>query len=509
MSALLALGALSLGWVALGWLGVKLRAAERWPAAFAVGTPLLAAFILLLAKIHQYRRGVLLGCMIALILSAVWRRRAIPLEDAPPLSRPLLALCAIALLAVSAWTAYAALGLDTTPPGHDSAFAAAAGIQRGAAKPHWNGTALWSAAFHLRRFTGVPLLHALYLPALALALLAWLRRFIPQLPAVLAALLLATAPAYGTFAAQGETQVLWLFCLFSGIWLATLAYQSRQPRLLLPVLLIATFTAKLLPVSGGAFGGYVFGWFPWMAALPLAAILGWALQRQPACLAALLVFQVATSVPALSPRPPVTKHETALLLDSDTPVNGLTFTEQPVARAWTSRRVTTDPALTRILQTAWDEKLRPTRQRRLPLTGASRRTFFVEHGGLIAEVHFFLNGVELPRAPAWRVRSLEGEPNAPLAFDNSLVTACDCAIQIDFGTPLRFDEVRIDGTQGREMGVPRGLRRAATLELKRRGVTHILAWEGGALFDELNRNAQYWGAREVGRRNVAHLFVLD
>jgi hypothetical protein len=509
MSALLAVAALALGWLALGLLSVRLRAAERWPAAFSTGTPLLAAFVLLLVKIHQYRRGVLLWTTITLVILALWRRRSIQVEDASPLRRSLLALAAIGLLAVSAWTAYTALGPDTTPLGHDDALAAAAEIHRGTLKPRWDETALWSAAFKFGNHAAVPLLHSIYLPGLALALLALLRRHTTPLAAVLATLLLLTAPALDVFAAQAGTQLLWLFCLFAALWLAHLAGQTSQPRLLLPVVLLAVFTAKLHLDSAPVFGGYVFGWLPWLATLPLAAALGWALRRQAICLAALLVFQIATSVPALTPRPQPTPKEPALFLETDTPVTSLTFTEQPIARAWTSHRATADPALYRILQTAWDEKLRPARQRRQPITDTPRRTFYVEHVGRIAEVRFFLRGVEVPRDSRWRVRSLEGEPSAPLAFDNSMVTACECAIEIDFGAPVTFDEVWIDGTEGVFTGAPAGLRRAATLELKRRGVTHILAWETGPLFDEFNRNADYWGAQEVGNRHGVHLFSLD
>ena len=509
MSAMLALAALSLGWIALGLLRVKFRAAERWPAAFALGTPLLAAFVLLLVKIHLFSRGTLLWSTVALILLAVWRRRSINVEDAPPLSRPVLALCAIGLLAVSAWIGYAAFGPDTTPPGHDEAFAAAADVYRGSVKPHWDATALWAAAFQFGAHAGVPRLHAIYLPALALALLTFLRRYITPLAAVLAALLFATAPAYEIFAARSGAQLVWLLCLFAALWLAHLAGETNQPRLLLAVVLLAVFTAKLHPVGGTAPGGYVFGWLPWVATLPLAAALGWALQRQPLCLAALIVFQVAANLPPLTPPAEVTSRETALFLESATPALGLTFTEHPVARAWTSRHTTTDPALLLILQTAWDENLRPTKQRRQSLTDTPRHTFFVEHTGRIAEVRFFLQGVELPRAPGWRVRTLEGESTAPLAFDNSFVTGCDCSIEVDFGPPVQFDEVRIDGTVGNHAGAPKGLRRAATLELKRRGVTHILAWEGALLYDELSRNSKYWGMQEVGHRDAAHLFTLD
>ncbi|HEY3443201.1 MAG TPA: hypothetical protein VGK29_20760 [Paludibaculum sp.] len=509
MSPLLALAALALGWLALGVFHIKLRADERWPAALAVGTPLLAALVLLLVKLHLFRRTPLLAATAVLVGLALWRRRGILLEDAPPLPRPILTLCAIGLLGLSAWAGYNAFGPDTTPPGEDQTFAAAAQIFRGAAKPHWDATALWSAAFQFNGHAAVPPLHAVYLPALALAFLAFLRRHLPPLAAVLATLLLATAPAFQLFAARSGAQLVWLLCLFTALWLAHLAGRTSQPRLLLPVLLLAVFAAKLHSIGGDAPGGYLFGWFPWLATLPLAALLAWALQRQPLCLAALAAFQFAASLPPLTPPPQPTSQETARFLESDTPAHALTWAEHPVAGAWTTRRSTTDPALLLILQSAWDENLRPARQRRQFVTSTLRRTFFIEHSGRIAEVRFYRNDVELPRNPAWRVRNLDGEAAATLAFDNSPVTGCHCAIGIDFGAPVEFDEVRISGTEGEYIGAPKGLRRAATLELKRRGITHILAWEKGTLYGELSRNAQYWGLREVGSRDAAHLFTLD
>ncbi|MBL0155693.1 MAG: hypothetical protein IPP47_01080 [Bryobacterales bacterium] len=509
MSPLLALNALALGWLALGLLRIKLRAAERWPAAFAIGTPLLAALVLLLVKLHLFRRTPLLAATAALVALALWRRRQILLEDAPPLPRPLLALCAAGLLALSAWAGYNAFGPDTTPAGSDQTFAAAAQIVRGAAKPHWDVTALWSAALRINGHAAVPRLHAIYLPALALAFLALLRRHLPPHAAVLAALLLAAAPAFQLFAARSGAQLVWLLCLFTALWLAHLAGQTRQPRLLLPVLLLAVFAAKLNPLGGSAPGGYLFGWFPWQATLPLAALLAWTLQRQPLCLAALAAFQFAASLPPITPPPQPTSQETARLLESDTPAHALTLAEHPVASAWTARRSTTEPALLLVLQSAWDENLRPTRQRRQFITSTPRRSFLIERSGHIAEVRFYRNDTELPRNPAWQVRSLQGEPAATLAFDNSPVTNCDCAIEINFAAPVEFDEVRINGTEGDYIGAPKGLRRAAALELKRRGITHILAWEKGPLYGELSRNAQYWGVKEVGFRDAAHLFTLE
>jgi hypothetical protein len=59
-----------------------------------------------------------------------------------------------------------------------------------------------------------------------------------------------------------------------------------------------------------------------------------------------------------------------------------------------------------------------------------------------------------------------------------------------------------------DAAAPLGLRRAAIQELKRRGIDYIIAFEGEEQTDDLRRDPELWGVREVGRDKDATLFQL-
>ncbi|MBI5283069.1 MAG: hypothetical protein HY858_15390 [Candidatus Solibacter usitatus] len=469
LAAAVAAGAL--GWLVLGVLRVRLRGGERWPAAMACGSPLMAA----LARVHW---GVMAAAAVVLLALAVWRRKDIRVEESEPLPRWAVAACA------AVGVAYGWMALS------DAAAEAAA----------------------------IP--HFLFLPWLALAVLAAARRVARPAGAVCAGLLTFTSQALMTYAGQEGPQVLVAFCLFSSCWLAALAWQSRQFRLLLPAVLLAVFTSRIWTTTGTAFGGFLFDRLPW-AAVPFAALLaGWAVQRLALWAAVLAAFQLVTAWPPVTEllAPAWTRRlaeerklaaQLGAYLDESVPAAAFVLTDMPLLRSRTTRNFTDSKELLRMARVAIEPVLQPSRERRIPLMDTPRRRFAIERGGWVSEVRFFHNGVELSRSPGWRVRTLEGEMRASLALDNSMVTGCDCALEVDFGAPVQFDEVWIGGTGGEFIGVPRGLRRAAIAALKQRGVTHILAGESGALADELNRNARYWGVTEVGARHGAHLFQLD
>ncbi|MBI5083192.1 MAG: hypothetical protein HZB13_01140 [Acidobacteria bacterium] len=468
MSALAAaVAAGALGWLVLGLLRVRLRGGERWPAALACGAPIVTV----MARVQW---EVLAAAAAVLLALAVWRRKDIRVEESEPLPRWAIAVCAAVGLAFG-WMALA-------------------------------------RAEVLEQF--------FLLPGLALAVLAAARRVARPAGAVCAALLTFSSQALTTFAGLDEPQLLVAFCLFSSCWLAALAWQSRQVRLLLPVAALAIFLSRIWTTEGIAFGGFLFDRLPWIAVPFVALLAGWAVQRLPVWAAVLAAFQLITAwppvtgllAPAWVQRLPEERKQAAQLsayLDEAAPAAAFVLTDMPLSRRRTARHFTDSKELLLMARVAFDPALTPARERRIPLMDTPRRRFAIEREGRVSELRFFHNGVELIRSPSWKVRTLEGEMRASLALDNSMVTGCDCALEVDFGAPVQFDEVWIGGTGGAFIGVPRGLRRAAIVALKSRGVTHILAGESGALADELYRNARYWGVTEVGAGHGAHLFQLE
>jgi hypothetical protein len=130
-----------------------------------------------------------------------------------------------------------------------------------------------------------------------------------------------------------------------------------------------------------------------------------------------------------------------------------------------------------------------------------RATRFETDANGAAEIRFYARGAEIEREPAWRVL-------CPDAFDNSLLTVCAGKAGVEFGREMTVKEVRVFGTRGAASPVPPGLRRAAIVELKRRGITHVLAGPEGSLADEMSRNAEYWGVEEIAESNGTRIYRI-
>lgn len=491
----------SLGWLALGVSRIRLRAGERWPAALACGVPLMAAAVWLAGP----RKGVLVWAAILLTALAVWRRKDIPVEADEALPRWAMAVMAV-VMGVFGFLALTDSG--TTPVGWDEALVQAIGIVRHWTTAGWDAGTFWTLPYRYGAEPAIRLVHLGFLAALSLAVLAAARRWMEPLGAAVSALLVFTAAPLLGFAGYGGSQVLFAFCVFSSVWLIV---ATRQWLILPWAALLALFAWRIAPASGGtAFSGFVFLHLPWVL-VPFAALaLGWLVQRQRAVAAVLLGFQLVTVWPGLAERltPPQALNvgvEDARMLERAVGPNAFFLSDIPLARSLMAHSVSNDPALLAVLARAFG----PWRESRIPAAGGARKTYALPRRGFSGEVRFYRSDVEVPRSRTWRVRAVEGEQRSGWAFDNTPVSGCDCAIEIDFGQPVEFDEVRIVGGYGRSIEPPAGLRRDAVMLLKSLGITHVVVREGSALADELHRNAQYWGVKETGQREEVHLFALE
>ncbi len=491
----------SLGWLVLGACRIRLRSGERWPAALAVGVPLSAAAVWLAGP----RKGALLWAAILLTALAILRRKDIRVEADEPLPRWLMALMAVVM---GVFGFLALTNGKTTPTVWDDALVQAIGIIRHWTAPGWDAGTFWTLPYRFGAEPAIRLVHFCFLAGLALAVLAAARRWMGPVGAVTSALLVFTAAPLLGFAGFGGSQVLLAFGVFSTIWLCV---AMRQIRLLPWAALLAWFAWRIAPASGGnAFSGFVFLHLPWVLAPFAALALGWLVRRQRAVAAVLVGFQLATVWPGLAQRLAPAQQlslgvEDARMLERSVGPNAFFLSEIPLARSLMAHPVSRDPELLVMMSRAFGT----WRESHIPVPSGARRTFSLPRQGFSGEVRFYRAGVEVPRSPAWQVRATEGERQAGWAFDNNPVSGCDCALEIDFGQPLEFDEVRVLGSSGRSADPPGGLRRSAVILLKRLGITHVVVREGSALADELHRNTQYWGVKETGQREEVHLFALE
>jgi len=161
----------------------------------------------------------------------------------------------------------------------------------------------------------------------------------------------------------------------------------------------------------------------------------------------------------------------------------------------------------------------------------------------VHELRFFDRGVEIPRAPQWRLRANPNPWDVQLAFDNSPVTrwrswqtpAPGMFIEVDFGRDQNVDEVRMETSadyawpiQLRVETMNAGawtaitdrfveqaieyhgsMRRAATYELAVRGIHYFLIKDDDWGAADFKDDPVAWGMRVVGFAAGGTLFRID
>ncbi|MDP8981901.1 MAG: discoidin domain-containing protein [Acidobacteriota bacterium] len=161
----------------------------------------------------------------------------------------------------------------------------------------------------------------------------------------------------------------------------------------------------------------------------------------------------------------------------------------------------------------------------------------------VSELRVYAGGVELLRAPDWRLTARPNPWEVQLAFDNSpgtrwrswQVAEPGMYMEVDFGAARSVDAVkvqrsydedqsryRVDGmdADGRWttlsdkpveslVGITVNLRQAATDEIKRRGYHYLLVDSNDIGADDYFRNAAVWGLSLVGQRGGSRLYRID
>jgi hypothetical protein len=201
-----------------------------------------------------------------------------------------------------------------------------------------------------------------------------------------------------------------------------------------------------------------------------------------------------------------------------------------------------------LLAAPLDRKVRPAQRQRFPfLPVSTRRVRIVQtaSGGefwSISEFHVYSRGREVPRAPDWRVDAKPNPSDAPLAFDNSYATRWSSwqsmspgmFVAIDFGKAEVIDEISLDRAPEPEsklqvevedgrgrwvpltdsfeasvLDVPPGLRRAATLEMKSRGIRYLFVNDTDFFAEDMRKYPSFWGVTELRSTETARLYVIN
>ncbi|HLX42302.1 MAG TPA: discoidin domain-containing protein [Bryobacteraceae bacterium] len=248
--------------------------------------------------------------------------------------------------------------------------------------------------------------------------------------------------------------------------------------------------------------------------------------------------------------------EISHLVESKVPAGERVFSLNGFSESYTSREViegfqgALNNTLNDFLTSGWLEDWQPTRLfvfsfpergvRRLRLLQTARGRGFEQWN--VHELRFFDHGVELPRSRDWRLRAWPNPWDVQLAFDNSEATrwrswetgAPGMYLDVDFGSERKVDEVRMETSRDFPWAMhfevqvmdsdswtsiadkyeertvqPRGsLRRAATYEVRSRGVNYILIQDGDMGADDFKDDPESWGLEVCGQTARATLYRI-
>ncbi len=241
-------------------------------------------------------------------------------------------------------------------------------------------------------------------------------------------------------------------------------------------------------------------------------------------------------------------------IETLTPPNAKIFSLDSVPQAYINRTflIGYESALGNfgmdLLATPLDRNLRPSeRQRFRFLPVATRGVRVVETADepafwAVNEIRVYRQGRELPRSGSWRVSAWPNGWDAQLAFDNSYATRWSSwqsmcfgmSLSIDFGQTQVIDEVILDhapvasakvqvevmddrsrwvpltdSNDTSPLDTPAGLRRAASLALRTRGIGYLLVHDSDFFAADLRRYESYWGVTELHRGEHASLYLIN
>jgi len=203
------------------------------------------------------------------------------------------------------------------------------------------------------------------------------------------------------------------------------------------------------------------------------------------------------------------------------------------------------------LNVAWISDWQPSQLRTLKFPARKARRVRITQtaqGGYdnqwqIHELRFYSKGAELPRRPEWRLTSSVNPWEIQLAFDNNEATrwrtwqtaAPGMHVDVDFGSAVDIDEIdietsmddfphvqlradtaddsqawtKVDGefqTGTRE--IKSNLRRAATNEMRLRGVNYLLVGDGDFGAADFRGDPEIWGIKPIAKDAGSTLYQI-
>jgi hypothetical protein len=244
------------------------------------------------------------------------------------------------------------------------------------------------------------------------------------------------------------------------------------------------------------------------------------------------------------------------LLDSKVPPNERVFTFGGFSQAYHSPQVLVEwqsalgVRLGESLRAAMQRSLQPVSHFEFHFESRTvRKARLLQTAGLgaeqwsVSELRFLRSGLELARAPVWRLRAFPNPWDVQLAFDNSPITRWASReaprpgmfVEVDFGSPQTIDQATAECTPDQEetrmelqfesapgqwqslssqpqvtvVAMPERLRRAAIEELERNDVRWLVVYDMHPGARDFRLRQAQWGITLVGEAARFTLYRLD
>jgi hypothetical protein len=252
----------------------------------------------------------------------------------------------------------------------------------------------------------------------------------------------------------------------------------------------------------------------------------------------------------------VPQYDEARLIERLVPPGERVFAFTQMADAYLSREILVkyqgafNEVLGDILWTPLFGGFQPTRQLKFQFPRSGLRKVRVVQTAQakdvswgIAELRVLEGGREIPRAPEWRLKAQPNPWDVQMAFDNSPVTRWrswqraepGMFVEVDFGRAQAADSVIVETSdEGYQTNVevdgmdPQGkwttlsktakettahptmnLRRAATAELKARGIRYVMVEGDDPRSDDFKFYAGLWGMKLIGEAGAGRLYHIE
>lgn len=250
------------GALMVDWARVPLKRVERFPLAFVLGASVLHLAVFTILSLRIAYRPVVVGLMAVPIAWAVWKGSWRLKGDAvEPLSRGLKIFCAPIFPLFTVLYFFHAWAPESSPDGSAyhlglvARYLRAHGFEQVVTNMYANLSAgvemLFVPAFAIGKHSAAALVHYAFLVALAMAMFAYGRRIGKPWAGAGGALLLYVSPVVGLDGSIAYNDCGVAAIAFSVFYFLEIWDESREPRLLIPVGLLAgyCYAAKYTAVA--------------------------------------------------------------------------------------------------------------------------------------------------------------------------------------------------------------------------------------------------------------------